>query len=364
MRTIERMKQISRRVLLAGSAALAAAAKPEMVRLPRRVRLGIIGFDGHVGDIIGPLPRIPDIEVVAICDADPSATAKAAKNPRLSAAKRYTDYREMLEREKLDLVAVCNNNGERDGAIQACAKRNLNVIAEKPLAIHRRDLDLVRQAVSEHKIALGMLLPMRFEPAYLALKKLAADGVVGEVAQIDAQKSYKAGDRAAWYKKRSTYGGTIAWIGIHMIDLMRWTSGREFVETASLQGHVAFPQLGEMENVTTSMFRLDNGGTATLRMDYLRPESASSHGDDRLRLAGTNGVIEYTEATGVTILEAGQKPRVMSELPAGGSVFVDYLEATYNGKAPGLPVADIWRVNEITLAAQEAADRRVFVRCG
>lgn len=356
------MKPLSRRVLLAGAAAAAYAAEPATVRLPRRLRMAIIGFDGHVGEITEHLRSLPDIEAAAISDADPKAMERGARNPLLASAKRYGNYMEMLDSEKLDLVAVCNNNGERAAAILACAERKLNVIAEKPLAVLRADFQAVRRAIEKNKIALGMLLPMRFDPPYLALKKIVEEGTIGEVAQIDAQKSYQSGDRAGWYLRRKTYGGTIAWIGIHMIDLMRWASGRDMVETAGFQGHVAFPNLQEMENVTTSIFRLDNGGTATLRMDYLRPGTAGTHGDDRLRLAGTKGVAEYMAATGVTLLAEGAKPRVLTDLPPKGSVFLDYLQATYNGKAPALSVPEIWRVNEITLAAQEAADRHSLVK--
>jgi predicted dehydrogenase len=70
---------------------------------------------------------------------------------------------------------------------------------------------------------------------------------------------------------RTTYGSTILWIAAHSIDLMLWVSGRSFTEAASLQSHVAFPEAGDMQNVTRTLFRMDNGGSATLHMDYLRP---------------------------------------------------------------------------------------------
>ena len=140
-----------------------------------------------------------------------------------------------------------------------------------------------------------------------------------------------------------------------MIDLMSFTSGRSFSQAASFQGHVAFPEVVDMQNVTTTMFRLDNGGTATLRMDYLRPASAPSHGDDRLRLAGTKGVVEYKEETGVTVMSPGGK-RVLTTLPRQGSVFADFLLSTYTGAKPALSWQEIVRANEATMAAHEASE--------
>ena len=190
---------------------------------------------------------------------------------------------------------------------------------------------------------------------YRALRQIVQEGLIGDVAQIASQKSYKAGVRAPWYLKRATYGGTIPWIGIHMIDLMRWASGREYRQTFGFQSHVGFPELGDMENVTGSLFKLDNGGVAVLRMDFLRPSKAPGHGDDRLRLAGTKGVVEYQEATGLTLVTTDKAPTRIDPLPKSQSVFIDFLNATYAGQPSGLPLADIYRVSEVALAAHEAA---------
>jgi predicted dehydrogenase len=201
---------------------------------------------------------------------------------------------------------------------------------------------------------------MRFDPPYLAMKQIVDSGEIGEVAQMDAQKSYQLDVRPEWQKHASTYGSTILWIGIHMIDLMGFASGRRFTSAASVQGHVAFPELGEMQNATATIFGLDNGGTATLRMDYLRPSSVEGHGDDRLRLAGTRGIVEYREDSGVTVIAPGGK-RTLKTLPPAGSVFADFLQSVYGGAKLGLTWADIVRANEATLAAHEAAESRKLV---
>jgi predicted dehydrogenase len=346
----------------AASSALSAQAAPGSVRLPKKVRVAVLGLDGHPTEIFDQLPRLPDVEVVALAAADEQALARTARNPRLSAARRYTDYRRMLDQEKLDLVAVCNNNGERAAGILACLERKLHVIAEKPLAIERADLERIKKAVARAGVRLSMLLPMRFTPPHLALKQVVASGEIGEVAQIAAQKSYKAGDRAAWFKKRSTYGGTIPWIGSHMVDLMRWASGREFTEVFSCQTRIGFPELGDMENVTASVFRLDNGGAGVLRTDYFRPATAPTHGDDRLRLAGLKGIVEFQAATGVTVMSEKGPPRVITELPSAGSVFVDFLESVYNGKPAALSLEDIYRVCDIVLAARDSAEQQRVIR--
>lgn len=344
-------------------AALPASAVAAEIRFPGRIRVVILGLDGHVAEITRPLPQLPDVEIAGVCDADAGAAEKFAKgNPRLAAARRYTDYRRMLDAEKPDLAAVCNNNGERAAAILECVRRKCHVIAEKPLALTRADLARIKSEVAAQKVRLGMLLPMRYDPPYLALKKIVDSGEIGEVAQIAAQKSYQAGDRPEWMRKRATYGGTIPWIGIHMVDLMRFTSGRDFKEAASFTGHIGYPEIGDMENSTGTLFRMDNGGAAVLHMDYYRPDTAPTHGDDRLRLAGVKGVAEYMEATGVTLVSRGSKAHVVTNLPAQRSLFAEYLDHVYNGKPESLTLADIYRTTEIVIGAQEAAEGGRIVR--
>lgn len=347
-----------RSILISLAAPLAATP----VRFSRKIRVAIAGLEGHTGEIVDPLPLLPDVEIVAVCDSDRAAVSRFLKNPGLAGARAYSGYRQMLDSEKLDLVAVCNSNGERANAVLACLERNLHVIAEKPLSITRPDLERIQAAVARRPVKLGMLLPMRYDPQYRALRDIVRQGALGEVAQISAQKSYKAGAREPWYTQRATYGNTILWIGTHMIDLIRFTSGREITEASSFMGRVGFPALGAMETTTASAFRLDNGGAASLHMDYYRPAMAATHGDDRLRLAGTEGVAEYSDATGLTLVTNAAKMSVLEKLPPRGSVFVDFLEHVYNGKPASLPLEDIYRVCEVALAATEAASSGKVVR--
>jgi predicted dehydrogenase len=338
------------------------ASALQIVRLPKKVRLALIGLEGHISEILDPMERLPDLQLVAIQDPDPQLMARVAEGKHGSGARSYRDWRELLNRESLDIVGVCGANGERAEIILECAKRKIHIVAEKPLAITVADLDRVRQAVAQSGIHLTMLISMRFEARYRAMKQIVEAGEIGEVAQIAAQKSYKLGERPEWMRNRATFGGTIPYIAVHMVDLMRFTSSRELVQAVSFEGRVGHPELRDMENTTATIFQLDNRGTAALHIDYLRPDTAPSWGDDRLRLAGTRGVVEYQAATGVTLITGERAPREIRNLPADGSLFLDFLESVYHGVPASLSLADIYRVNEIVLGARESADSHQIVK--
>ena len=354
---------VSRRRWIAGATLLAQAlpalgqAAPTQVRLPRKLRLAVLGLEGHIADVLDALPQLPDVELVAISDTSSALRTAVAKRPEAHDARQYADHIQLLDREKPDIAALCGNNLERPALIRACAQRKIDVVAEKPLANTRALFDQVRKDVADSGIHLTMIISMRFLPEFQALRQIVASGEIGDVVQVTAQKSYKLGARPDWMKHRNSFGGTIPYIGIHLVDLMRFTSGREMFHLASHETRVGHPELGDMENTAVSMYRLDNGGNASFHLDYCRPESAPSHGDDRLRIAGTLGIAEYIEGLGVSVVSNGKPPRKIDPLPPAKSFFADWLESVHNGKPSGLPLADIYRANEIVLEARDAADQ-------
>ena len=41
------------------------------LKLPRKLRLAVIGTVGHIGDVLAPLPKLPEVELVAVAETDP-----------------------------------------------------------------------------------------------------------------------------------------------------------------------------------------------------------------------------------------------------------------------------------------------------
>src|SRR5271154_3711662 len=156
------MRKLSRRAWVTGVAlAPQLATAAQVVRLPKKIRLALIGLVGHIGEILDPMDRLPDLQLVAIQDPDPQLMARVAEGKHAAGARKYSDWRELLDRENPDMAAICGTNGERAAIIIECAKRNIHIVAEKPLAITSEDLDRVRKAVADGGIRLTMLIEMR-----------------------------------------------------------------------------------------------------------------------------------------------------------------------------------------------------------
>lgn len=335
-------------MLLPAASALAA-------QLPRPIRVCLIGFEGHVSLVTEVLPAMKEVQLAAYSAPKPGGPAE------LRGLKHYSDARAMLDQEKPDVVAVTTDDGARAAAIMECLDRKLPVFAEKPLAKERADYDKIKRQVMAGGQKLGMMLNLRYTPHFQAMRQITASGEIGEVAQIQGQKSYRAGLGVAWRNRADTYSGTIPWVGIHAIDFMLFASGRKFVECAGFQTRIGFPAMGPRTNTAGVVYRMDNGGAAMLSLDYLRPEAAPSHEDDRLRLAGTEGVAEYQRATGVTLISKSGARKV-EQLPPAGSAFGDFLRHVFAGAKPSLTHEEIWAASEAAYAAREAAETGRMVR--
>lgn len=353
----------SRRGLL-GAAALPLFAQEggipsiEWPRLGRKIRVGMVGLEGHPSEVYGVVAKHPDLALTAIAK-DQVPVRGLTRREEFRDTRVYDDFQSMFQTEKFDIVAVCNTNGHRAEVIVEAARRGWHVVAEKPVALNTEELHAVEAAISKAGVGFTSLLPMRYEPPYFTMARLVHDGAIGDVRLMNAQKSYKMGSRADWFKDAALYGSTMQWIGVHMVDLMHWVSGQRFRSAYSYEKNVGQPMNGAMQNVAGAVFQLKNDGVATLNMDYFRPEAASTHGDDRLRVVGTKGILEYRMQDGLLSLGAGDRDIVKPPLQSPPlPLFLDFLLSVYQQRPMLIRPEEIFHVVEALNAAVQSSESR------
>ena len=93
--------------------------------------------------------------------------------------------------------------------------------------------------------------------------------------------------------------------------------------------------------------QLEGGILASVSADFFRPEGAPTHDDDRIRIVGTKGVLEYMDGK-VTLLNAQGSTQL--PLEEGEDVFRLFLEDS------GITEQDSFYVTELALNLNEAAE--------
>jgi predicted dehydrogenase len=323
------------------------------------MRLGLIGSTGHWQTYAPALERVRGLTLVAVAASGPEETTGAFDHaPGLTAdTRRYDDALKMLETERLDVVQVCCRSDRLPAWVLTCLERGLPVMAEKPLAMDLPTLEGLYHAARKTKAALIPMHTMRGVSELAAVKESVGAGNIGEPLLSFSQKSYKWGkSRPASYRSRRTFPGLAPWVGIHAFDWLHWILGDVFTEVIGREGTTARPDFPACGSQAAYLLTMNNGGVATVTLDYLRPEAAPSHGDERLRIAGSRGVIETALVERkVTLSIADGKPRILPMKPQT-DLFTQFARSLRGEAPPPLMLHEACRITEIAIKAQEAAE--------
>ncbi len=322
----------------------------------------IIGTSGHIDLALEVRDRLPQVSFVGIAPGSADEDARDFFVDRLerSLIPFYDDYRRMLDREKPDVAVVAPFFFLQSAVACDCMARGIHVFVEKPMAVSLDQLDRLRRCHGEARVVLCPMLESRYHSEFHAAWKAVRDGLVGEPLLITAQKSYKLGVRHAMYTHRATYGGTIPWVAIHAIDWIQWLSGAAIASVAAHQTSRGNNGHGELESSGACLFRLSNSGTAVIGFDYLRPQSAPTHGEDRVRVAGDKGVVEI--AGGEAALYTRDSPRRLLAKEEQASIFQDFICAIQTGAPMRITAEEAFTLSELSLRAREAADTGTTIR--
>jgi predicted dehydrogenase len=363
--------QLNRRTFLqtaaAGSLALAAAQATPGRKITKTsvIRAGLIGRDGHYEIMLNSIPHLKNVEWVGYAKGEPGEDAAWIEKQRAwtKNTRVYAHYQEMLAQADLDVVAACLPFYQNAGAAMEAARRGVNVLSEKPAATTLEDLARLEQAVRESGIHYSVMLDMRGMPIFQAAHKAVRGGAVGEPILVTGQKSYIWGDDRPWfYKQRETYGGSIGWVGIHALDYMRWVAGQDYARVAAWEGNKVHPRYPGCEDNAGLVFRLANGGTATCHLDFLRPANAPTHGDSRLRVAGSEGVLEAFEVGERVSLISPKGATGNLPLPPAVDLFAKFVGAMRGEGEPLVSAEDSLSITRVCLKAREAADQETWVK--
>ena len=304
------------------------------------MKVCIIGSVGHVGQAFRELRDCPQAEFVGIA---PGSEQEAADSLLWYDIPVFADYRTMLEEAQPEMAIISPIYGLTAAIATECARRGIHVFCEKPVAGTLEELEMLEAVAAQNKVRIGAMHYLRFSPNFYHAKKMIDQGCVGQVRLVNARKSYRFGNRPDWYRERKDYTGTILWVGIHAIDWIRFFTGKKFRSVTAL--HDGNPEMSAL-----CQFALEDGVMASASIDFYRPQAAPTHGDDWVRIVGTEGVMEVLEEQISLINEDGEQIFCFADAP---KLTLDFLLDRSE-----LSTEEIMEVTKAALLARESADLR------
>lgn len=326
----------------------------------------MIGATGHTNYVFSGLRELPEVTLAAMSVGSAGETLDKVRQTAHAEGHSpvvYADYMKMLDEVEPDIVAVACHFHDHARITAEVLRRGIHVFVEKPIATTLDDLAMLREVYAAAKgkgVHLAAMLGIRYEPAFLSAWLAVCDGAVGEVRLLQAQKSYRLGRRGEPFTKRHTYGGTIPWVGSHAIDWIHWYSNQRFESVYATHSTLYNEGHGELELTAQCQFTMSGETIASVSIDYLRPNEAPSHGDDRIRIAGTAGVLEVRDQQ-VLLVNARQSG--MQELPLvpRREIFADFVRQINGAGRCLVSAEDSFYVTEACLRALMSADENRIV---
>lgn len=197
--------------------------------MPQKYRVAVIGSTGrgdygHGIDVVWK--AFPDqVEIVAIADQVEAGRLKA--QARTGASRAYVDYREMLDKEKPQIVAVAPRWADQHAdMVIAAAERGCHVYMEKPLCRTLEEADRMVAACEKAKVKLGIAHVARYSPMIPVAQKIIADGLLGNLLEMRArgkEDPKRGGIEDLWV------------LGSHMLNLMTAFAGEPQTCSASIK---------------------------------------------------------------------------------------------------------------------------------
>ncbi len=320
------------------------------------MRFALIGYTGHWTTYETVIREIPGAVLAAVAPATEEETAGGFDHaPGYGMeTKRYDSPEALLAAEKLDFVQVCCRPDRAPRYTLECLRRRLPVVCEKPLAMDLPTLAQLWKASA--RVPLTPMHTQRSEPWLHAARQAVRGGAVGQPLVSYHQKSYRWGDsRPDWYRSRRTFPGLAPYAGIHAFDWLVWVLGGAWEEVAGWE-HAGRPDYPACASHGEYVLRGADGQVATVSVDYLRPAGAPTHGDERLRVAGTGGLLEVGPRAGLDVLVRGSEPPVPVPPTRPDDWYVRFVRSLRGGGEPLIPRGEAFRATEIALKAQRAAD--------
>lgn len=251
-----------------------------------KVRVGVLGL-GAIAQVVHlpVLADIPEIDLVAVCDADrPKAKAIAS---RFGIPHVFDNDDAVYSSDLVDAIVICTPSHLHEPQAIAALQGGKHVLVEKPLALSADATARVVAAAEQANRVLMVAMNNRFRPDSVALKPFIDGHELGDVflargAWLNRKVRVA---RPTWrHRKATAGGGAMMDLGVQTLDLAMWFLG--FPKVKSICTHFHYMDGMEVEDSAAIVVRIENGAAITLTVSWSLIADRDRH---YMRLLGTRG---------------------------------------------------------------------------
>lgn len=246
------------------------------------LRVGVIGCGRVAQDHLPAYQRLEEAVIAAVADVNERVAQSVATQ---FGAAAYTDYRQMLDRERLDALSICTPPATHaEIALEALA-RGVHVLCEKPLTITLADAKELVQAVRRGNRILMMASKFRFVEDIVKAKGILDSGILGKIILFENVFCSRVDMRGRWNSRKEVAGGGVLFDnGTHSVDIARFLIGP--IVTVQAQHGLQVQDL-DVEDTSRLYFQSASGVMGSIDLSW----SIHKEPDSYISIYGTEGTL-------------------------------------------------------------------------
>ncbi len=173
--------------------------------------------------------RIPEVELVALCDSEISKANEMAA--RFGIVRTYETLNDLLGSEQPDLVDIITPPESHLSLVDQIARKGIHMICQKPFAPSMAEAEAMVEVSKRHEVRLFVHENFRFQPWHRKIKSLLKGGLIGDkIHSISFRMRTGDGWQTDAYQARQPYFRDMPRFlvfetGIHFIDVFRFLGG-------------------------------------------------------------------------------------------------------------------------------------------
>lgn len=312
-----------------------------------------------------------ELEIVAVCDIEESKMEEIISEFKLPiTVKKYKDYKEMLRKEEIELIAICTESGKHGKIALDCIDAGINLIIEKPIALSLEEADQIIAKAKEKNIKVCACHQNRFNKSVQIIREAVEAGRFGKLLHGTAHIRWNRGkeyyEQAPWRGTWEQDGGALMNQCIHNIDLLRWMMGNEITEVVGMTDNLIHGFL-EAEDLGMALIKFANGSYGIVEgTTNVYPKNL----EETLYIFGEKGTVK-AGGKSVNLIEEWQfadnlddsnevKEKYHENPPnvygfGHKPLYADVIDAVKNNREPYVTAEDGRRALELVLAIYKSA---------
>ncbi|MCM0646990.1 Gfo/Idh/MocA family oxidoreductase [Clostridium swellfunianum] len=190
----------------------------------KKFKIGVIGTGMRTMFLMNEILKREELEVVAVCDINQESLNMITDNYKVS-WDQYKDYKELLAREDIEGVIIASPDYCHEEQAIAAFEAGKHIFLEKPVAITVEGAKKVLKKRDESGKTLLVGFVLRYNKLYKKMKELIESGVIGELKTGWILHSVGAGSDwyfHDWHGLMENTGGLLLQKGSHDFDIINW----------------------------------------------------------------------------------------------------------------------------------------------